>query len=216
MRYFHLDGLCNFGFWAQYSGFEANGPGGNVRLRSAPIFFALAILAACTQVPVGRVSVIPGQISSIDSAVRYEAADRVIPLVIRGNPFAGTQEEAVAAIGSVLRLPPGWPRASFASTPHAERGRGVRLVLVFNALDPRLEVRELCRNADAIDIAGETAARAGITRILAAFCIGSRLGRGASASTALSATMNPEFRALLAGVLQGVFRHRRRRPDSFS
>ena len=185
-------------------------------LRSGPIFFALAILAACTQVPTGRVSIISGQISSIDSAVRYEAADRVIPLVIRGNPFTGTQEEAIAAIVAVLRLPPGWPRASFASTPHAQLGRGVRLVLIFNALDPRLEVRELCRNADVIEIAGGTAERAGTIRILAAFCIGSRLGRGASASATATAptTMNPEFRTLLARILQGVFRHRTRRPDS--
>ena len=179
-------------------------------LRSSPIYFALAILAACAQVPVGRVSIIPGETSSIESAVRYEAADGVIPLVI--NPFTGTQDEAAAAIGSVLRLPPGWPRASFASTPRAELGRGVRLVLVFNALEPRLEVRELCRNADGIEIAG----RAGTTRILAAFCIGSRLGRGASAGAAAPATMNPEFRALLADILQGVFRFRTRRPDSFS
>lgn len=181
-------------------------------LRSAPIYFALTILAACIQTPAGRVSIIPGETSGIESAVRYEAADRVVPLVIRGNPFAGAQEESAAAIGSVLRLPPGWPRASFASTPRAERGRGVRLVLIFNARDPGLEVRELCRNADAIEIEGRT----GTTRILAAFCIGSRLGRGASASSAATATMNPEFGALLARIVQGIFRIRMRRPDAFS
>ncbi len=181
-------------------------------LRGVPIYFALVILAACAQAPAGRVSVIPGEISSIDSAVRYEAADRVIPLVIRGNPFTGAQEEAAAAIASVLRLPPGWPRASFASTPEAERGRGVRFVLVFNSLDPRLEARELCRNADAIEIAG----RAETTRILAAFCIGPRLGSGASVGGAAPATMNPEFSALLDGILQSVFRLRTPRPGNMS
>ena len=181
-------------------------------LRSVSIYFALAILAACAQAPAGRVSIIPGETSSIESAVSYEAADRLIPLVIRGNPFTGTQEEAAAAIGSVLRLPPGWPRASFASTPQAELGRGVRLVLVFNALDPRLAMRELCRNADAIEIAG----RAGTTRIMAALCIGPRLGRGASAGAAAPATMTPEFRALLADILDGVFKLKMRRPDMFS
>lgn len=162
----------------------------------------MAILAACTQVPAGSVSVIPGETTGIDSAVRYEAGDGVVPLVVRGNPFAGTQEEAAAAIASVLRLPPGWPRASFASTAHAEVGQGVRFVLVFNALDPRLEVRQLCRGVEAI----EFGPRAEATRVLAAFCVGPRLGRGASARGPAPNAMSPEFNALLDRVLQSVFR----------
>lgn len=179
-------------------------------LRSVSIYFAISILAACGPVPEGRVTIIGGDIGSLDTAVRYEAADRSIPLVIRGNPFVGTQEEAVAEITSVLRLPPGWPRASFASTPEAEQGRGVRLVLVFDALDPRTEARDVCRDTDAIEIAE----RVETARILAAFCIGPRLGGGASVVSAAPATMTPEFAALLDKVLQNVFKLRSPRPGS--
>ena len=209
VAFFRGNSLCNSSLLAHYSGFDANLSDVNVGLRYIPIYVATAILAACGQVPEGRVSVIPGDTGSLDSAVRYEAADRSIPLVIRGNPFTGTQEDAVAAITSVLRLPPGWPRASFASTPEAERGRGVRLVLVFEPRAPRIEARELCRNAEI-----ETAEHAGTTRIFAAFCIGQKLSVGASVVGAAPATMNPEFNALLGSVLQNVSRLRTPRVGS--
>ncbi len=175
---------------------------GLVNLRCIPTLFALVILAACAQASRGSVSVIPGDISGINSTVRYEAADGVILLVMRGNPFTGTQEQAAAAVASAIRLPPGWPRASFVSTPKAEQEQGIRFVLVFNAVNTGLDVRELCLDAGAIEVAepsGDT------TWIMAAFCLGSQLGRGASTRGPATDAMNPEFRALLESILLQIF-----------
>ncbi len=182
-----------------------------MNLRRIPTLFALVILAACAQASRGSVSIIPGDIGGINSTVRYEAADGVILLVMRGNPFTGTQEQAGAAVASALRLPPGWPRASFASTPKAEQEQGIRFVLVFNAVNTGLDVRELCLDAGAIEVAepsGDT------TWIMAAFCLGPQLGRGASTRGPAPDVMNPEFRALLESMLLQIFTLRALRPSS--
>ncbi len=185
--------------------------GGNVNLRRIPTLFALVILAACAQASRGSVSIIPGDVGGINSTVRYVAADGVILLVIRGNPFTGTQEQAAAAVASAMRLPPGWPRASFASTPKAELVQGTRFVLVFNAVNTSLDVRELCLDPGAIEVAepsGDT------TWIMAAFCLGPQLGRGASTRGPAPDVMNPEFRALLESILLQIFALRAPRPSS--
>ncbi len=175
-----------------------------VKLRTLAIALMAAILAACTQASVGTVSGRSGQIGIHDSAVRYAAADGTVPLVIRGNPFVSSQEEAANAIAEVLRLPPGWPRAGFAATPKAESGAGVRLVLVFNARDRNLELRTLCQNLDAIELGG----RGETVVIGAAFCVGQQMSAGAVGSGAAPEAMDPEFRSLLDRMLAVVFRLR--------
>ncbi len=182
-----------------------------MNLRRIPTLFALVILAACAQASRGSVSIIPGDVGGINSTVRYVAADGVILLVIRGNPFTGTQEQAAAAVASALRLPPGWPRASFASTPKAEQEQGIRCVLVCNAVNTGLDVRELCLDTSAIEVAepsGDT------TWIMAALCLGPQLGRGASSRGPAPDVMNPEFRALLESILLQIFALRTPRPSS--
>ena len=83
------------------------------------------------------------------------------------------------------------------------------MVPINNAKSVGLEARELCRDVDAVELAGSTTDR---IWILATFCIGSRLGRGASARGPAPAAMSPEFRNLLDNMLLNLFRIKTSRP----
>lgn len=124
----------------------------------------------------------PGEIGDADhsgSLVMNAASDGRIPVVIRGDPFAGNVSNPNSIVAAALRLPPGFSRASFVKTPQAEAGRGERLVLVFDAKDGNLDVRRMCRDLGAVEVGAPD----GRLRLAAAFCIGRRLARGAVGAT---------------------------------
>jgi len=152
----------------------------------------------------GRAGVIGGSRGS-GNFVRYEASDGLVPVVIRGDPFAGQVANPSAIVAGVLRLPPGYPRASFIQTAEAENGRGSRLVVVFDAANPNLEVRLLCLDLDRVEVAEPV----GQVRVAAAFCVGTKVARGAVGSTTRAQTMNKEFKRFLVRVLNEVFPPRR-------
>ena len=125
-----------------------------------------------------------------------------VPVVIRGDPFAGQVANPNAVVAGVLRLPPGFPRAKFFQTASAEFGRGIRLVVVFDAANPNLNVRQLCRDLDSVEVAKPV----GQVRLSAAFCDRGKLARGAVGSTTRPQAMNKEFKRFLDKVLIAVFR----------
>ena len=106
-----------------------------------------------------------------------------------------------AAVAGALRLPPGFSPVSFVKTPGAEAGRGERLVLVFDAKDGNLEVRQMCRDLSSIELGVPD----GRLRLSAAFCIGERVARGAVGATTRPQSMNGAFKGFLDRVLNEVF-----------
>ncbi len=166
----------------------------------------IALLAACTaprESFVAARSGVIGDSRAIHAArlVVHEASDGLVPVVIRGDPFAGRVVDPNAIVAGVLRLPPGFSRASFIQTAKAEEGRGGRLVLVFDAENPNLEVRQMCRDLDTVEVAEPD----GRLRLSAAFCIGERAARGAVGATTRPQAMNEEFKGFLDHVLNEVF-----------
>ncbi len=166
----------------------------------------VALLAACTAPRENFVSARPGVIGdsrAIHAArlVLHEASDGLVPVVIRGDPFAGRVVDSNAIVAGALRLPPGFPRASFIQATKAEEGRGGRLVLVFDAENRNLEVRQMCQDLDAVEVAEAD----GRLRLSAAFCIGERAARGAVGATTRPQAMNEEFKGFLDRVLNEVF-----------
>ncbi len=121
-----------------------------VRLTSGLL---VALLAACAAPRESFVAVRPGEIGVSDQSgflVMSAASDGRVPVVIRGDPFAGAVVNPDAAVAGALRLPPGFSPVSFVKTPGAEAGRGERLVLVFDAKDGNLEVRQMCRDLSSV------------------------------------------------------------------
>ena len=164
----------------------------------------VALLAACTTPRESFVAARLGEIGETRRAghlVLHEASDGLVPVAIRGDPFAGRVSESKAVVAKVLRLPPGLPRARFFQTSEAEAGRGERLVLVFDAEDPNLEVRQLCRDLNSVELGPPD----GRVTILAAFCVGERVARGAAGATARPQAMNENFKRFLDRVLNEVF-----------
>ena len=137
--------------------------------------------------------------SRFSTLVRYEASDGRISVVIRGDPFAGQVANPNAVVAGVLSLPPGYPRTKFFQT--AEIGRGIRLVVVFDAANPNLNVRQLCLDLESVEIAKPV----GQVRLSAAFCDRGKLARGAVGSTTRPQAMDKEFKRFLDKVLFAVF-----------
>ena len=79
--------------------------------------------------------------------------------------------------------------------------RGERLVLVFDAEDPNLEVRRLCGDLNSVEV-GEPDGRLTLS---AAFCVGERVARGAVGAVPRPDSMNTEFKRFLDRVLNEVF-----------
>ncbi len=164
----------------------------------------IALLAACTAPRESFVAARPGVIGDSRNSghlVLHEASDGLVPVVIRGDPFAGRLANPNALVADFLRLPPGFPRARFIQTANAEEGRGERLVLVFDAEDPNLEVQRLCRDLSAVEVAEPD----GRLRLSAAFCVGERVARGAVGAVLRPDSMNTEFKRFLNRVLNEVF-----------
>ncbi len=166
----------------------------------------VGLLAACTAPRETFIAARPGVIGDSRAnhaaqLVFHEASDGIVPVVIRGDPFAGRVVDPDAIVAEALRLPPGFPRASFIQAEKAEEGRGGRLVLVFDAENPNLEVRQMCQDLDAVEV-GEADGR---LRLSAAFCIGERVARGAVGATPRPQAMSEEFKGFLDRVLNEVF-----------
>ena len=164
----------------------------------------IALLAACTAPRESFVAARPGVIGDSSNSgllVIHEASDGLVPVVIRGDPFAGRLANPKALVADFLRLPPGFSRARFIQTADAAEGRGERLVLVFDAEDPNLEVRRLCGDLNSVEV-GEPDGRLTLS---AAFCVGERVARGAVGAVPRPDSMNTEFKRFLDRVLNEVF-----------
>ena len=96
----------------------------------------VTLLAACTAPRESFVAARPGVIGDSRNSghlVLHEASDGLVPVVIRGDPFAGRVVDSNAIVAGALRLPPGFPRASFIQTERAEEGP--RHAAVFSRFD---------------------------------------------------------------------------------
>lgn len=164
----------------------------------------VTLLAACTAPQESFLAARPGVIGDSRNSghlVLHDASDGLVRVVIRGDPFAGQVVNPSDVVAGVLRLPPGFPRASFTRAAKAEEGRGERLVLVFDPETPNLEVRQMCRDLDSVEVAEAV----GRLRLSAAYCIGERVARGAVGATTRPRAMNEEFKGFLDRVLNEVF-----------
>jgi len=164
----------------------------------------LVVLAACAAPRESFVAERLGEIGETRRAghlVLHEASDGLVPVVICGDPFAGLVDEPNTGVAEALRLPPGFPPARFILTPETEARHGERLVLVFYAEDPNLEVRRLCRDLNSVEL-GAPDDR---LTLPAAFCVGKRVARGAAGVTPRPRAMDVRFKSFLDRVLNQVF-----------
>lgn len=122
-------------------------------------------LAACAGVP--RVSNVSFDSFYDASAVTHASSGGAMPLVVHGNPFGVSDDQATAQVAQAMRLPSWFSSAPMAPVPEANGPTGdYRLVLVFN---PQRGVgsRRICREADSIPTSG-----ADDFRVYAVFCAG--------------------------------------------
>jgi len=126
--------------------------------RSALFALAILVLAACAETGGGSIVGSRGsdRLSPFyaPSLVSYEAQDGRIPLVIRGNPFAGVpQAQLEQTLHRDMRTP-GWaPRAQFVRDERAENGEGLRVVVIFNPGAP-VDFRAICGNLTGVGSTG--------------------------------------------------------------
>ena len=162
----------------------------------------VGLLAACTAPRETFVAARPGEIGSSRESgllVLHEASDGLVPVVIRGDPFAGRLANPSASVADLLRLPPGFPRARFVETAEAEGGE--RLVLVFDAKAPHLVVSRLCRDLSGVEL-GEPGTS---LTAAAAYCIGQRMARGAVGGVPRPDSLSTEFKRFVDRLLGEVF-----------
>ncbi len=89
---------------------------------------ALSVLAACTATapPQDLISVRPGEAVAIDAPIRNLISNGIVPLVIRGHPFArpaaAFSPSPGNSIAEALRMPSSFPEVVFTQTPEAQAG----------------------------------------------------------------------------------------------
>lgn len=124
-----------------------------------------------------------------------------VPLMVIGNPFGMSDEEATAATAQQLRVP-GWaPQVDFRPRVVGDGGYGVVL-----AFDPprRTTPQQVC-NAQfgrALDHAPE---EGGDTRVVAAFCNGGALSSTRASFGGARSPEDPRYRELLSQLSVTLF-----------
>ncbi len=167
-------------------------------------------LAACT-VPtnVDLMSVRSGDVTtSLEISIRSAISDGVLPVLVRGTPFAERTAAFVPGQDTIvvesLRMPGGFPATEIVPLPEADADKQGHLVLVFDAKDPGLDLRILCRDADAVELS-EPAGASERVRVSAAFCIGQKFAWGAEAATTRPEAMTKQFEKFMNDLLSLIF-----------
>ncbi len=137
--------------------------GGRPRATAALLLIAAAT-AGCAQLGAGaRSEVSPFYRPSL---VNYVAREGTFPLVVHGDPFDLPAGRTAEAVRGATTLPAWAQRAALVADRDAEEGRGLRLVIIFDPVDPNLTARRVCGNLDEV----ETNPPSGGLHVLAAFC----------------------------------------------
>lgn len=110
-----------------------------MRHRPLAVLVAAMVLAGCAQIGSGGRS----EISPFyrPSLVTYVARDGTFPMVVHGDPFGLPTQQAADAIRAATTLPAWAGQVVFVS---ADDSAGLRLVVVFNPVNPNLTARRVC------------------------------------------------------------------------
>ena len=129
--------------------------------RSIALPLAAMALAGCAQIGSGGRS----EVSAFyrPSLVTYVARKRTFPMLIHGDPFGLPARQTADAIRGATTLPAWAGRAEFVSTGDPD---GLRLVVVFNPVNPNLTARRVCGNLSEV----ATGPPNGGLHALASFC----------------------------------------------
>ena len=169
--------------------------GGRTR-RTAALLLLAAAAAGCAQIGAGTRS----EVSAFyrPSLVNYAAREGTFPMVVHGDPFDLLAGRTAEAARSVTTLPAWAARAALVADADAEEGRGLRLVVIFDPVDPNLTARRVCGDLDEV----ETNPPSGSVHVLAAFCrAGEWITDASLRSPRPSAPDDPEFRELMDRVI---------------
>ena len=129
--------------------------------RSIAIPFAAIALAGCSQVGSGGRSEVSAYYRP--SLVTYVARDGTFPMVVHGNPYGLPAQQTADAIRGATALPAWAGRAEFVGSGDSS---GLRLVVIFNPVNPNLTARRVC--GDLSEVA--TGPPDGGLHALASFC----------------------------------------------
>lgn len=135
------------------------------RMLTAAAAIAALGLAGCAGVP--RVSNVSFDSFYDGSAVTHASSGGAMPLVVRGNPFGVSDDQATAEVAQAMRLPSWFSSRPLAPVPEANAPTGdYRLVLVFNP-ERGVGSGRICRDTDDVRSSG-----ADDFRVYAVFCAG--------------------------------------------
>ena len=122
-------------------------------------------LAGCAGVP--RVTNVSFDSFYNASAVTHASSGGAMPLVVHGNPYGVSDDQATTQVAQAMRLPSWFSSRPMAPVPEANGPSGdYRLVLVFNP-ERGVGSRRICRDLN--DVGTSTADN---FRVYAVFCAG--------------------------------------------
>lgn len=107
--------------------------------RTSALLLAAMAVAGCAQIGSGGRSEVTAFFRP--SLVTYAARNGTFPMVVHGDPFGLPAEQTGDAVRGATTLPAWAGRAAFVSP--GEPG-GLRLVVVFNPVNPNLTARRVC------------------------------------------------------------------------
>ncbi|MDA0367477.1 MAG: hypothetical protein O3C65_05595 [Proteobacteria bacterium] len=120
------------------------------------IIFAAVILGgltACTASDIVISGLGPSGLPYDPSIVRYVVGQGDFPLELHGNPSNLDDDAFATLVESRLRIEPTFGKTTFRRDPQTKNRHPFRLVLVFNAANPRISARHVCEGED-LDNAG--------------------------------------------------------------
>lgn len=157
-------------------------------------------LAGCAGVP--RVTNVSFDSFYDGSAVTHASSGGAMPLVVRGNPYGVSDDQATAQVAQAMRLPSWFSSRPMAPAPAANGPSGdYRLVLVFNP-ERGVGSRRICRDIDDVRTSG-----ADDFRVYAVFCAGDQYVSQAfmTVGGATPRPGTPAFRAAMDPLMDQLF-----------
>ena len=179
-----------------------------MRRRSIAVLLAAMALAGCAQLGSGGRSEVTAFYRP--SLVTYVARNGTFPMVVHGDPFGLPAEQTADAVRGASTLPAWGGHAAFVRT--GDPG-GLRLVVVFNPVDPNLPARRLC--GDLSELATEPPN--GGLHVLASFCRAGEWITDASVRGSRPASpQDPAFREFMNQVIINALPFRFQSGPSFA
>ena len=177
------------------------------RWPTAALLTAMA-LAGCAQIGSGGRSEVTAFYRP--SLVTYVAREGTFPMVVHGDPFGLPVEQTADAVRGAVTLPAWAGRAEFVNTD--DSGSGLRLVVVFNPVNPNLTARRVCGNLSEV----KTGPPNGGLHALASFCRAGEWITDASVRGARPASpQDPAFREFMNQVIFNALPFKFQRGPSF-